>query len=363
MRIVRLIATGLVAAAAALAGTTYAAAAPVGFAPGSTSWPSASHGWVLGWVPCGSNDKCARLYQTMDGGKTWAQRTAPPIKPSEFGDPTRLVIGYLDGSTRNPSTAIITNGTVTYASYDGARTWKAETFGIQGQVSVGELDASTKDAYALVTSGDSRTTQLYRSPLGKRAWTKATPARTLDTHYPSGDIATRGTEAIVTIGSEAMAYSVWTTADGSKWTRRDPSCFEGAVAQVAVPAVGKLFALCSWAPGRGFMRKELKFSDTGEAFWTAGFPADTGLTSDFAAASAEVAAVGSTGGDEAFVQLTTDGGYTWRTTLAEPETGPVRDLAFTDAKRGVLVAGYAELGTSKLFRTTDGGRTWTEFAP
>lgn len=360
MRISKLIVAALIAVTTAVAGAVQAHAAPTGFAPSSTSWPSVTHGWVLGWVPCGS-DKCARLYQTMDGGKTWTQRVAPPIKPSEYGDPTRFTIGYDGGSTRGASTALVTNGTTAYASYDGARTWKTETFGAAGALSVGTMEASTTDAFVLATSGG--ITQLYRSPLGKRAWTKATPARKLDISYPSGDIATRGATAVVSIGSDSTAYTVWTTKNGSAWTRRDPSCFQGALTQLAVPAAGKLFALCSWAPGRGSMRKELKFSDTGAAFWTAGYPKDTGITSDFAAASAEVAAVGSTGGDEAFVQLTTDGGYTWQTTLAKPETGPVHDLAFVDAKHGALVAGYADLGTSKLFRTSDGGKTWTEFSP
>jgi photosystem II stability/assembly factor-like uncharacterized protein len=43
----------------------------------------------------------------------------------------------------------------------------------------------------------------------------------------------------------------------------------------------------------------------------------------------------------------------------EPDRGPVQDLAFQDELHGVLVTGYPGLGTSAVYRTEDGGHTWS----
>ncbi|WP_228724283.1 WD40/YVTN/BNR-like repeat-containing protein [Spirosoma sp. KUDC1026] len=76
------------------------------------------------------------------------------------------------------------------------------------------------------------------------------------------------------------------------------------------------------------------------------------------AASADVVWIGGTKGT--FVH-TSDGGSSWQTgTVPNAETCDFRDVQAIDAKTAYLMsAGPAEKGQARIYKTTDGGGTWT----
>lgn len=75
-------------------------------------------------------------------------------------------------------------------------------------------------------------------------------------------------------------------------------------------------------------------------------------------AGAEVVWIGGTKGT--FVR-SVDGGKTWQTgTVPDAQTCDFRDVKAFDAQTAILMsAGPAEQGQARLYKTTDGGQTWT----
>lgn len=91
-------------------------AAPAGFTPSSTSWPSAARGWVLGFAPCRSGS-CPVLLRTDDGGESWARRPAPPVEAAPTQERVRV-------SFANEGDGLVTNGHQLFATHDAAGTWQ-----------------------------------------------------------------------------------------------------------------------------------------------------------------------------------------------------------------------------------------------
>ncbi len=348
--------------------------APPGFSPSSTSWTTPRDGWVFGYSLCwpsgpGEGGQCPVLLHTTDGGAHWTRMPAPPIRSSPSHDQVRVSFASRFGDfTHHRSIGLITNGLELYASYDGGRTWRAEQLaGDRQPVFVGDLAATHRSAYVLLASGtgQDRRTEVYRSPIGERAWSAVPGVRIPGSGgaaYASGAVAARVSSVAVSLGQVFSPTRYWTSAsDGGDWTSRSTPCREEASTDLGLTAPGAVYALCSSNPGRGRMDKDVRQAGEGGTFTTVGSAPATGITTDFAVSPSGTLAVGATGGDESFVHVSFDGGRSWQTTMAVPERGPVHDLAFTDDRHGTLVAGYPGLRTSQLYRTDDGGRTWEPF--
>ena len=89
-------------------------------------------------------------------------------------------------------------------------------------------------------------------------------------------------------------------------------------------------------------------------------PQTVGTQASFRAvsvASPDVVWIGGTGGT--FVR-TADGGNTWQTgTVPDAQTCDFRDVQAIDAQTAFLMsAGPAEQGQARIYKTTDGGKTW-----
>ncbi|GAA4992775.1 sialidase family protein [Actinopolymorpha pittospori] len=341
-------------------------ATPAGFSPTSTSWPTPLQGWVLGFAPCASGE-CAVLMRTLDGGDTWTQVPAPPVRTSPSHDQVRVLFAERKDVLHPRTVGLVTNGLVLYATYDGGATWRSESLaGGRRPVFVGALGATDQDAYAIIASGfgvDKRT-DVYRTPIGERRWASV-PGLTIADNgggaSASGELGVRRSAAAVSLGPVYAPTRYWTTPDGRTWRSSTPPCQQDASTQLGETAPGQVLALCSFNPGRGRVTKQVRTSLSGAPFQTVGTAPDTGITTAFTASSGGTLAVGATGGDESFVHMSFDGGHTWETTLAVPERGPVFDLAFSDPQHGTLVCGYPDLHTSELYRTSDGGHTWEPF--
>lgn len=325
------------------------------FSPSSTSWTSDLRGWAFGWSGCDAGT-CATLLRTADGGDTWTDSTPPPLQPSDNGTPARILFT----GRGHDLVGLATDGRTLYVTRDHARSWRQVR--LPGAGFVGDVDATRRHLYVAGVSrhGDRVTTRLYRSPVARDHFTRVQGVHRSGTGTPAStltDISTTRRAVDVAFSSWNAFVSVWTSPDGRTFTKTSP-CGKLAATRLGAGSRQLTYVLCSYNPGRGHMYKRLK-SSTGGDFDTIGMAPTAGITSDFAAAGPSTVAIGATGGDAAFVHLSTDGGRTWRTTLAAPDTGPVLDLRFTDAEHGTLVAGYPDLGTSVVYRSTDGGLHWS----
>jgi photosystem II stability/assembly factor-like uncharacterized protein len=365
---------GARASAESKAPVTGRGVAPPGFSPSSTSWTTPRDGWVFGYSLCwpsgpGEGGQCPVLLHTTDGGAHWSRVPAPPIRSSPSHAQVRVLFASRFGDfVHHRSVGLVTNGLELYATYDGGRTWRAEQLAGDSQpVFVGDLAATHRSAYVLLASGSGqdRRTEVYRTPIGERAWSAVPGVRIAGNGgaaYASGAIAARGSFVAASLGQVFSPTRYWTSAsDGADWTSRSTPCREEASTDLGLTAPGGVYALCSSNPGRGDMDKDIRLATGDGAFVDAGTAPRVGITTDFAVSPGGALAVGATGGDESFVHMSFDGGRTWQTTLAAQERGPVFDLAFTDDQHGTLVAGYPGLHTSQLYRTDDGGRTWEPF--
>ncbi|MER6590953.1 hypothetical protein ABT214_03630 [Micromonospora purpureochromogenes] len=332
--------------------TVSTAGVPAGFAPTSTSWTSPADGWVLGFAPCRAGS-CPTLVSTADGAQTWQQQPAPRV--SSTPDQTKIhFANKLDGWT--------TDGQVLMATHDGAGTWRrVRLSGAVGSVSIAKLASTDRYAYAIVTHGigSTRTTQLYSSPLGADNWQ---PVAGVAVPGSGGwDIATHGSAAYVALGVIHTSIRMWSAADGSAWTEVQPVCSAYDAVRLSSTEPDDVEGMCSFGPERGYMHKQLVESVGGAAPVVLGYAPTTGITTGFATTSAGSTVVAGVGAGASWLHASFDNGATWETPLAIPDVQlPMLDLDFQDATHGVVVWGGPAWSGAAVYRTTDGGHTWSQ---
>ena len=138
-------------------------------------------------------------------------------------------------------------------------------------------------------------------------------------------------------------------------TRRGAPCGSTPPAGLAAVTTVDVAALCVADAGAGSSTKALVISHDSAATWqAAGSPPRAGQPTGLAAATSTSYVVGAASG-ATFLYRTADGGATWTAVLDDTADGgaPISDLGFTDADHGVAI-----LGRSQLLRSLDGGATW-----
>jgi hypothetical protein len=337
--------------AAVVPATVAAAGVPAGFAPTSTSWTSSTDGWVLGFAPCWTGS-CPALVSTSDDAQTWQQRTAPRL--SSTPDQTRIhFANNLDGWA--------TDSQVLMATHDGARTWwRVRLPDAVRSVNILKLASTDRYAYAIISyavAGTS-TTQLYSSPLGEDGWQ---PAAGVAVPGSGGwDIATRGSAAYVALGVVHQSTRLWSTADGGNWTEAQPLCSVDDAVRLSSARPDDVEAMCSFDPYRGYMTKQLVEAADGGAPVVLGQGPIAGITTGFATTSAGTAVVAGVGAGATWLHASFDNGATWETPLVIPDVQlPMLDVSFQDATHGVAVWGGPKWSAAEVYRTTDGGHTWS----
>jgi photosystem II stability/assembly factor-like uncharacterized protein len=331
--------------------TVGAAGVPAGFVPTSTSWTSPVDGWVLGFAPCWAGS-CPNLVSTSDDAQTWRQHTAPNV--SLTVDQTRIHFANdLDGWA--------TDGKVLLATHDGAGAWsRVRLPGAVGSAHISKLASSDRYAYAIVTYGtdSTPTTQLFSSPIGEDDWR---PVAGVSIPGSGGwDIATHGSAAYVALGVVHESTRLWSTADGRGWTEVQPLCSIDDAVLLSTTQPGRVMGMCSSNPSRGHMNKLLVESVDGGAPVILGEAPTTGITTAFATTSRGTAVVAGVGAGATWLHASFSNGVTWQTPLVIPVVDlPMLDLAFQDAAHGVAVWGGPAWSAAALYRTTNGGHTWS----
>ncbi|WP_181773304.1 hypothetical protein [Amycolatopsis pittospori] len=331
---------------------------PKGFAPASTSWTGPERGFVLGFSPCGKPGRCASLLSTNDGGKRWKQVGAPPISLPDNHNQVRLTV-------IDEHDVFLSDGTRLLSSRDGGRKWsRVRLAGVQEPFYISKIAESGPRVFAMVTGfGMPSRTTLYAGLAGSRSLLPV-PGFTVIGATTYGDIAVSG-GVQVSMGSDHRVQKYWTSSDGSTFASASPPCPADTSASLSGIRQGQVLALCSGGPGSpqpgSTVRRLWRAPKLGGKFTGTAQAPTLGINQGFSAASPTAATVAAEGGGTGFLHRTTDAGATWTTTVLSGRGVCLNDLDFPAEHVGVVVDGLPDAdGGSAVYRTIDGGGTWSE---
>jgi hypothetical protein len=360
------LASSIVAAFVVVAALPAAAstAAPAPLVPSSTSWTSADRGWVLGFRAC-AEGQCPRLVTTSDGGATWTNRTAPPVKVSERDIQVRIVLAppaVAAGGSEAPALAYATGGRRVYVTRDGAQTWtKIHLPAVEGRASIGDLVVTPERVYAIVGDGDLDTgrTRLFSGHTTSGRWVPVEGVETVGNavNVDGGwDVTTDGRAVAVALGRIFGDNAYWRSEDGRAFTSADPPCTGDQVTDLGAVRGADVAALCSYNPGMGHMFKDLFASDDGGPFQPDGSVPDLGLTQEYVSPAPGQHVITAVSGASILYRSTESG---WATPLFIGGGVPWADLQFPDRRDGFVVWGGPRTGMGEVYRSTDRGVSWS----
>jgi hypothetical protein len=340
---------------------------PGGFEPGSVTFISATTGFVIGIDSTCAAGSCVALARTSDAGATWVSLPAPPaVYLNHFGTrataPAVSEVRFadaLDGWIYGPSLL---------ATHDGGATWQQLDLGgsvVALETSGGFVDAvvspcSTQETCSgslrleqAPATGGSFTTVLT----GPTVQSSSTGMLALSLHAPVGFVNVSG------VGSPQ--FGLWATrslANPSGWNPfPDPCAISAGYSLDAFvgPDVTSLYSLCSGVGGAGSVMKEVVKTQSGQST-VVGLPPPGGDPESLAATSSGTLVVSAASGASELYR-STDGGTTWSTLTFNDGGIGFNDLGFTTSTQGVVIHGQPGPPTdyaSQLLMTYDGGATW-----
>ena len=339
-------------ASSAPSATTGASTSLLGLSPASVTFVSADDGWVLGTGTC-SSAPCAAIAQTVDGGRTWAEVSAPHASIVPGGDQGAPGISGLRFADARNGWAF---GPDLWATHDGGATWARLTIpGLPADAAIVALASANGTVHAAVLDG-----QDYRvasSPVG------ADDFRLSAVRVPVGAGPVPSVQLVLSRSAGWLIENDRTVVGGARlvngaWVTWRPPCADVVgPAFLAASSPTELAAACDvglWGTPTG---GHLYVShDGGSTFVESGAAVPLQMEAQVAAASPSVivAAVNDAAG--AALVATFDAGRTWAVVARLGAVG-ITDLGFTTATQGVAITVPAD-GAASLLMTRDGGHTW-----
>lgn len=358
------------------------------------SFPDPLHGWALGWQgnPSGRGrvtTKPASLRSSMDGGETWQALPAPSTSIQIGHDITTThevrnirFANNMDGWAFNPGL---------FATHDGGKTWVDES----RSRSIALIEPKDQSVWAIeractLSSGTVQCdSALLTSVDMGRTWERPSIQPKIlgwKVHlirYDANEAILFSSGRIDIPQQGSLGFDIYydslllSTRDGGKsWQEltKPPPTVACSREFLQSPVRGQLWYLCVSTAGAGQEGKYLYQSmDGGKTWvlaawglipWTGNEDTDStntitrmGYVSSFAVPSQERGYMTIDGWG---VYWTTDGGRTWNPPIGDDGTGrgstPPGQFIFLDSSHGWLTFLYY----NQLFRTTDGGATWSE---
>ncbi len=323
----------------------------------------ARNGWALNFDS---------VLRTTDGGNTWLDATPPGVAKGALQPASSFFLSPTTGWVLVPS-AVSDSPSTLYRTADGGATWAsaAVSFGV---ASMQFLDASNGTAFvSLGVAAGSEAVALYRTSDGGNAWTQVFsndptaggPDKGLPFGGDKNGSAFRDASHGWVGGEEPMEGYVYLFASsdgGASWKHQEvslPSGYSNAMTMVDPPRffdakTGVLpVSLLGDSQSIAFY-----LSHDGGASWTATAPVPS--AGHYSIASPADFFVWDGG---ASLRLSRDSGATWTTV---PTNLNVKDtlisFQFVDRTNGWAITQDANSHYA-LYRTTDGGATWTALIP
>lgn len=360
--------TGVSAAAQPVGGPV-----PAGFDPVSFTAISASEYWLLGEAPC-SNPVCTSIVRTTDGGADFVGLPAPAApyvdsssvaaggSSSTAGINTLLFADPLDGYAFATG-----SGGAFFDTHDGGEHWAQPGFLAGNQL----LAFGTGAGYALALvgscpNGSCASLELERSPVGSDQWTA------LAVPVPAGvaqvtTMTVYGSNlwfSVTTSPAEANELLVAGTGSGASFATYKSPCFSGLGGTIEASSSSVLWAVCP----TGMMSEAFRSTDGGAQWSALSSVGEMDNSAQLAPASDTTAVLEQS--SQGPVLRTDDGGATWQT-IYPSGSGSLwwSWIGFTDSNTGsaLRTEGTAPAGwpwpngpsPEQLWRTADGGATWT----
>lgn len=307
------------------------AALPAGFAVDQVSTVSLLDWWVLGT----GRDGSVGLARTVDGGRSWTVPTLPAALAGAARDGhggAALGLAFADRAH-----GILAAGGTSWLTADGGAHWQA---GGVGGATVLAVAATPDTLLALVDNPSGF--GLDRTPAGSADLTPVLGTGRLTDTIPA--LATSGHTVVVVSGDRRLVSG----DDARTFTTTAGPCGPDLGGRVA--AAGRSVVI--WCP-TGTMGRA--FVSTDAARTVAAVPAATG-SNDTPAAPTGAGATLVWGGSTTGVSRETVPGAV---DVTGRQFHGVSWLGFATPTDGFAVAAASESGPSVLWRTRDGGLTWT----
>ena len=335
---------------------------PAGLQVFSVTFASPDLGWVLGSAPCAAAP-CTSIARTTDGGRTWAGIPAPRTPLAPLGAKAQAEAGSgvsglrfadpLDGWAFGPDL---------WATHDGGSSWHRLSIPGAASATVVALEASGGAVQAVLF--DQAVVRIASSPVETDGWRLSTVSVPIGAGpVPAAQLVLSGTSGWLmevdrtVVGGARLSDGTW-----SAWT---PPCLDlVGPAVLAASSPTELVAACDvglWGTPQG---EHLYLShDGGASFARTGAPLPISAAGGVVATGAgSILVTGATAQGSALVR-SDDTGQTWQTAL-ETGTASITYLGFTTPTQGVVLtvapAGSSGSPGGSLQLTRDGGLTWRQ---
>ncbi len=332
---------------------------PADFQSVAGTFLNADLGWVLGRTTCSGNP-CAGIVRTADGGGTWVSIPAPKtaFTTGEAGNAGVSRLRFADpmnGWAYGPDL---------WATHNGGATWQEislpGTTGVSQVMALGTAGGAVHVAF--FDGGSSGRLAIMTSPVGTDGWVTSSTSVVLGAGpVPQAQIVLHEHDGwLIEVDRTIVAGARLVSG---AWTAWQPPCksVEGP-ALLAASSSSDLIAACDvgqWSTPTGVHL--FNSSDGGATFVAVGPKVPVGSLDAVAAPLTGVALVaGPQSEGTSVVAGSFDGGATWAPVLTfQPATSV--DLVFPTATDGFMIATQPN-GPSRMFSTSDGGRTWSRLA-
>jgi hypothetical protein len=328
--------------------------------------PGTSIVYLMGYVKCGPK-LCARLARTTDNGNTFTAVTPPPApggKQVQYVNSYELVfanrrVGFAEVGLLSHSTF--------YVTFNGAKTWRKATIPFGNRI---EGFATTrKNVYAVTATferklnegdGGNKDYRLAQSSLTSLHWSSTPIPNSNFTWGFLGPIAAFGPNVWI---SEQRHHELLVRSQNFGKTLTTSVLPYPALGSVAGCALTATSLTSLWAQCPTGMQVQFYFSDTGGAKWTLIDPVAQifgtgGGTFDPVSADLGYLDVGLS--NDGIYRITDDGRSA--KFVGTFKCIDINPLVFTNAADGLALCGGNYSPPSRLFRTTNGGATWTRLS-
>ncbi len=317
---------------------------------------------MLGEAPCPVG-RCIALFDTSDGGVSWAAATAPPfsVSPSSpsFDAAAISFVNTDDGWAYDTSETQVGGGTgdQLFSTHDGGRDWAPVTLDDGDASRVDSLADGDGHVWVIAFDESADEFAIYGSPVGEDVWSRSALSLPLGAAPDSTfSTALEGARGWIVESDRGIVAGAELRNDG--WSTWTPPCDRatGLYDDEALAGIGPslVVALCPPNPYADAPPPTALFAsrDGGASFhlMTSGVPsAAVGLAASPDGALFTVDGQG--------LAASFDGGATWQTVLGfggstfpYPRNAPI---TFVTSE-----VGYAVVPSGELSKTVDGGHRW-----